>query len=382
MDAKKYNNIKLLIGILKAVTGFILLFLFVWLGYSIKLQIYLSGLSDNQYLQFLGFVLVTGFAASIIFAPLNFYTGFYLEHKYNLSNQTFGKWILENFKGLLVSIVIGVPVLLIFYFVINQYGTLWWLPFAIVLFFLSVVLSQIFPIIIMPIFHKITPIDNPELKEKIQSLAKDAGLKVENVYKFDMSKNTKKANAAFTGLGKTKRIILGDTLLDNFSTDEIASVIAHELGHYKKKHIIKNIFIGTVTSFLTLYLIALLYNISLRWFGFNSIAEIAALPLLALWSMLIGVITTPLGNIVSRKFEYEADEYAVKETGSPEIFVNTLEKLTDQNLGDKEPNAFVEWFFYSHPSVKNRIEAIRKISAKFYNVNSDIISSQNKGKVL
>jgi len=263
---------------------------------------------------------------------------------------------------LLVSLVIGIPILLIFYFSLNYFGNIWWLPFATIMFFISVVLSQIFPILIFPIFYKITPIENEELKERITKLARDANLKVENVYKFNMSKNTKKANAAFTGLGKTKRIILGDTLLESYSTQEIETVIAHELGHYKKKHIIKNIFIGTASSFLTLFLIALLYQNSLSWFGFKEITQVAALPLLALWSMLIGLIQAPLGNVLSRKFEYEADEYAIFETKNPSAFKKTLEKLTEQNLGDKEPHPFVEWFFYSHPSIKNRINAIDKFA--------------------
>jgi STE24 endopeptidase len=232
------------------------------------------------------------------------------------------------------------------------------------MFFISVVLSQIFPVIIFPIFYKITPIEDDGLKESITNLAKNAKLKVENVYKFNMSKNTKKANAAFTGLGKTKRIILGDTLIDNYSTEEIETVIAHELGHYKKKHIVKNIFIGTTSSFLTLFVIAILYENSIIWFGFDSITQVSALPLLALWSMLIGIIQTPLGNILSRKFEYEADEYAIKETKNPTAFIKTLEKLTDQNLGDKEPHPFVEWFFYSHPSIKNRLKAIENFAIR------------------
>jgi STE24 endopeptidase len=269
---------------------------------------------------------------------------------------------LEGIKGLLVSLVIGVPILLTFYFFLVYFGTIWWLPFATLMFFISVVLAQIFPTLIFPIFYKITPIENENLKERIKKLADKARLKVENVYKFNMSKNTKKANAAFTGLGKTKRIILGDTLLDNYSEDEIETVIAHELGHYKKKHIIKNIIIGTASSFLTLYIIAALYQSSLSWFGYESITQISALPLLALWSMLIGIVQSPLGNILSRKFEYEADEYAINETKNPLAFIRTLEKLTDQNLGDKEPHPFVEWFFYSHPSIKNRIGAIERFA--------------------
>jgi STE24 endopeptidase len=372
MDAKRYNNIKLAVGIGEGITSFILILLFVWLGYSLKLENYISKFIENSYLLFIAFIIVVGFVGSVLSFPISYYTGFYLEHKYNLSNQTFFKWIWEGLKGLLVSLVIGIPILLIFYFSLIYYGSIWWLPFAIIMFLVSVVLSQIFPILIFPIFYKITPIEDEILKERITKLARNANLKVENVYKFDMSKNTKKANAAFTGLGKTKRIILGDTLLENYNVEEIETVIAHELGHYKKKHIIKNIFVGTASSFLTLFIIALLYQNSLNWFGFSEVTQVAALPLLALWSMLIGLIQAPLGNILSRKFEYEADEYAIFETKNPFTFKKTLEKLTEQNLGDKEPHPFVEWFFYSHPSIKNRISAIDKFSEEHnLNLNSE-----------
>ena len=371
MDAKRYNNIKLGIGIGKAVISFLLILLFVLLGYSIKLESYASLYVDDKYLVFLLFTFLIGLGSSILFAPINYYSGFYLEHKYNLSNQSLLKWMWENLKGSLVSLIIGVPIMLLFYFTMNQFGSLWWLPFAIIMFFVSVVLAQIFPVVILPLFHKITPFDNEELKNKIDNLAGDAGIKVENIYKFDMSKNTKKANAALTGLGKTKRIILGDTLIDNYSNEEIETVIAHELGHYKRKHIIKNMLIGTASSFLTLFSISYLYESSLQVFGFNSITQIAALPLLALWSMLVGVLQSPIGNILSRKHEYEADEYAVKETGLPDQFVNTLEKMTDQNLGDREPHPFVEWFFYSHPSIKNRVNAIKSF-AKANNIVSPV----------
>lgn len=366
MDAKKYNNIKLAVGIGEGIASFILILLFMWFGYSLILEDYLSQFTTNSYVLFILFIAVVGLAGSVLSFPVSYYSGFYLEHKYNLSNQTFAKWIWENFKGLMVSLVIGIPILFTFYFFLNFFGALWWLPFAIIMFFISVILSQIFPVLIFPIFYKITPIDSAtggeDLKNRINKLSGNAGIKVENVYKFNMSKNTKKANAAFTGLGKTKRIILGDTLLDNFNYDEIETVIAHELGHFKKKHIVKIILIGTASSFLTLFVIASLYENSLDWFSFTSISQVSAIPLLVLWSMLIGIIQTPLGNILSRKFEYEADEYAIRATKKPSVFVETLSKLNEQNLGDKEPHPFVEWFFYSHPSIKNRIAAIEKIN--------------------
>lgn len=336
---------------------------FVYFHFSLMLENYLRNYFSNNYVLFIVFILITGLAGILLFFPLNYYKEFYLEHKYGLSNQTFGKYLFENFKGLTVSLVIGIPILLIFFYVLNRFGDLWWLPFAIILFIISVVFARLMPVIILPLFYKISPIDNDDLRIRITRLAEDAGIKVENVFKFNMSKNTKKANAAFTGLGKSKRILLGDTLLDNYSNDEIETVVAHELGHYKKKHIIKNLLIGTVTSFGTLFLIAYLYDLSLGWFGFSSILEIAALPILSVWAMLIGLIETPLTNILSRKYEYEADEYAVSATGKPTAFISTLNKLTDQNLGDKNPHPFVEWFFYSHPSIENRVNAIRNYAA-------------------
>ncbi|MFO7527114.1 MAG: M48 family metallopeptidase [Ignavibacteriaceae bacterium] len=362
MDSKKYNNTKLALSIFDTVAGFIMIFLFIILGYSLKLEVYLRSYISSDYLLFLLYFIVIGAAGSIIFFPVKFYSGYILEHKYKLSNQNLSKYFLEKAKGLLVSAVIGLPILLLFFWVLREFGTNWWLPFAILMFLISVVLSQIFPVFILPIFYKIKPIENESLKSRISELAKNAGLKVENVYSFDMSKNTKKANAAFTGLGKTKRIILGDTLLEGYTENEIETVIAHEVGHYKRKHITKNIIFGTISSFATLFVIAQLYELSLEWFGFESVTQIAALPLLMIWSVIIGLITTPLGNILSRKFEYEADRYAVNVTGKPGSFINTLEKLTEQNLGDKEPNKFVEWFFYSHPSISNRISAIQKFS--------------------
>ncbi len=359
MDSKKYNNTKLAIGISKAIVSFILLYLFIALEFSLSLQNYIQTFIENPYLIFIIFVFVIGIFSSILFMPINIYTGFYLEHKYNLSNQTFFKYFLENVKSMLVGLVIGIPILLLFFYVINQFGDLWWLVFASAMFLVSVVLSQLFPILILPIFYKVLPLNDEELKTRISNLAKGAEIKVENVFSFDMSKNTKKANAAFTGLGKTKRIILGDTLLNDYNKDEIETVIAHELGHYKHKHIIKNLIFGTVASFLTFFIISLLYKNSLNWFDFESITQVAALPLLSLWAMIIGLIQSPIGNIISRKYEYEADRYAIESTLKPESFIKTLNKLTDQNLGDREPHPFVEWFFYSHPSIKNRISAIK-----------------------
>lgn len=361
MDYKKYNNIKLAVGISETILSFILIFMFLLSGLSLQLENYLFGYSENSYFVFVFFIALTGMAFSVIFFPFNYYSGFYLEHKFNLSNQSFIKWVIEGLKSLLVTIVIGIPVLLVFYHVINTFGANWWLPFAVFIFLLSVVLAKIVPVFILPLFYKVTPLENEEIKNRILQLAKGTKLKVENVFRFDMSKNTKKANAAFTGLGKTKKVLLGDTLLDNYSADEIETVLAHEFGHYVKKHIIKNIIIGTILSFATLYIVSVVYEKTLPLFGFSEINQISALPLLGLWSMIISIVLTPFSNLISRKYEYEADRYAVEVTGKGEVFIGTLEKLTEQNLGDKEPHPFVEWFFYSHPSIKKRVANITSL---------------------
>ncbi len=359
-EAKKYNSIKLVLGVTEELITLILLLLILALGYSNQIFSWAASISGNDYIRMILFVVFLGLIIGFITFPISFYADYILEHKYNLSNQTLGKWILEELKGLGVGAVIGLPVLIFFYFTLKEYPDLWWLIFALFMFIFSVVLAQVFPVIIMPLFYKVVPYDNEELKKRIIELGKGAGLNVENVYTFDMSKNTKKANAAFTGLGKTKRIILGDTLVQNFSNDEIETVIAHELGHYKKKHIIKNLAVSTLSSFLIFYLINLLYKLSLPWFGFSNIADIPALPLIAVWGIIIGLFTTPLTNALSRKFEFEADEYSVKVTGKPDVFIDTLYKLNEQNLGDDSPGKFVEAYFYSHPSIKRRAEHIRK----------------------
>lgn len=359
-EAKKYNNIKLAVGIIRSITSFILLFLFVWLGLSEKLEQYIRIYYNDNYIVLLLYVISLGIISSIIFFPVSYYIEYHLEHKFNLSNQTFWKWIWENTKSTMLGSIIGIPILLVFYLMLNTFGNNWWIPFAIVMFLISVLLAKILPVLILPIFYKATPIEDDNLKERIVGLSKNAGLTVSNVFKFNMSKNTKKANAAFTGLGKTKRILLGDTLLSNYSNDEIETVIAHELGHYKNKHIIKNVFISTIFSFLTFYLISKMYLLSLPIFGFDSITKIAALPLLALWGVLIGLLFTPISNAISRKFEFEADDYAIRATNKRGAFINTLNKLTDQNLGDREPHPLVEWFFYSHPSIKKRIRALQR----------------------
>jgi STE24 endopeptidase len=361
--AKKYSKIKLTVGITEGIVSFIILFLFIALGYSKKLELLVYGYTSNPYIALLYFGLIIGIVSSVISFPIDYFFGFRLEHKFGLSNLTFGGWILEKLKAALVGGVIAAPIAFLFYWLISSYEY-WWFYLGCIVFVYSVLLAKIAPVVIMPLFYKFKPIENEILKEKLLKLCDEAGFKVSGVYTFNMSKTTKKANAAFTGLGKSKRIILGDTLIENFTEDEIETVFAHELGHYKKGHIKKNILFSIFGTFIGLFIMAQIYGYLIPKFGFQNPWDIGALPLLALIAGVWSFLTSPLGAGLSRKFEYEADRFAIDMTKNYNAFKSTMEKLVDQNLSNDEPNKLVEFWSHSHPSVKKRLEA----ALNYYNL--------------
>lgn len=361
MDAKKYNNTKLIWGLFESFITLALLAFFIFLGINKTLEHIVLSYIKNEYLGFLAYFAIIGLFSSLLFSPLSYYLEFYLEHKYSLSNQTVSTWLKEKVKELFVGVAIGIPVLLAFFYCLRNFHDNWWLIFATIMFLLSVVLSQIFPIVIFPIFYKSEELENGDLKNIVSDLCNKNGITVSNVFKFDMSKNTKKANAMFTGLGKTKRIYLADNLTDKFTLEEIETVFAHEIGHFKRKHIVYNIVVGTISSYLTLFLINYFYSNSLAALSLNNVAQIAAIPLFFFYMSLLSIITSPFSSWLSRTFEYQADEYAVLITNKYDSFVSALNKLAEQNLADMEPHWFVEWYFYSHPSIKNRIRYIEKL---------------------
>ena len=356
--AKQYAKIKLTLSLVGSLLFFILSLALVAGGATALLEGFVRSFLVNDYLALLGFAALLGLAEMLLTLPLQFYSGFYLEHKYNLSNQSLRAWLWERLKGLLVSIPITVPLLLALFFCLKSFGSWWWLPVGSVLFFVSVVLARLAPVLIFPLFYRFKPLPDGPLKSTVLRLCQSVGMSVEGVCVFDMSKNTKKANAAFTGIGKSKRIILGDTLVANFRDDEIETVFAHELGHYKLKHIRTMMVIGTVSSFLGLYLTARAYEISLPRFGFATPDRLAALPLLAMWLGVYSLVAGPLTNAISRAHERAADRYSIGLTGNAEAFANALRKLASINLADVSPHPVVEFLFHSHPSVEKRLRAL------------------------
>jgi STE24 endopeptidase len=314
----------------------------------------------NDYIAFLFFITIIGILYSILNFPFDFYGSYIIEHRFSLSNQTVAAWLIEKIKGAAVGIVIGVPVAVVFYVFLKLTGWFWWLWFSVFIFFISVFLARVAPVIIFPLFYKFKNLESDEIRRRITRLLDDQGIPIKGIYSFNLSKDTKKANAGFTGIGRSKRIILSDTLIGQFTPDEIAVVFAHEMGHYKKRHIVKSIALGAFSIFLSFYLCGELYRLTLGYLGFAHVYDIAAIPVLFFYLTLFSLVTMPLSNALSRKYEREADRYALEVTRDREAFISSMEKLADMNLADRDPNPVTEFMLYSHPSIKKRIAFARK----------------------
>jgi len=219
-------------------------------------------------------------------------------------------------------------------------------------------LAQIAPVVLFPIFYKFEPLEDEELKSRLVRLSESAGARVRGVYKWKLSEKSKKANAALTGLGNTRRIILADTLLDSYSPDEIEAVLAHELGHHVHRHIFKSILVQAGITLLGFWAAnwTLHYAIERRHM-FETLSDFANLPLLVLVSTILGFLLLPALNAYSRFNERQADRYAFRSITSIEPFISSMNKLADQNLAERTPSRFVEWFFHSHPAIARRIAA-------------------------
>ena len=353
--AREYTRKKILFSIAELIISMGILLALLLSGLSFTFGSLARSLTSNLYLALLIFVLLVGLMEVILLLPVNFYSGFVLEHKYSLSNQTLINWFLEQIKGLAVGGVIFVPLLLLFYCFLRSFEKLWWIPTAGVIFLVSVVLAKLGPVLILPIFYKFKPLNNEDLKQRLLGLCEEVKLRVQGVFAFNLSKDTKKANAGFTGLGRTRRIIISDTLLENFSPEEVTAIFAHELGHYRYGHLWKGIVIGFLCTFVGLFIIGELYSRSLAAFGFQSLSQIEALPLLALYLLLLGFVIMPLQNSISRYYEKQADCFSIEITKNKAAFISSMKKLAEINLADADPNPIIEFLFYSHPSIKKRI---------------------------
>lgn len=359
-EVKSYNKTKIVVSLINTLFVFVFLAILVFTGLSKDFAVFSNQVTDNAYLSLSIFALLILAIETVLTFPLSFYSGYHIEHKYNLSNQKFINWLWESIKSGLISIVIILPLLLFFLYILKSDHNFWWIWVGLALFFFSVLLARLAPVIIMPLFYKFKPIENESLKNRIAKLCSDAGVEIEGIFSFNLSKETKKANAGFTGIGKSKRIIISDTLLEKFSDEEIEVVFAHELGHYRHHHLWKGMLFNTIVTFTGLYLVSIALKGSVQYFNYSGIDDIAAFPLVMLLLSIYGFVLMPLTNLFSRTHEKEADYYAMETTNNFSAFKSTMTKLCELNLSDKEPNKYIEMFFYSHPSINNRINFIKE----------------------
>nr|BBH93644.1 peptidase M48 [Thermogemmatispora argillosa] len=361
-QARQYARIRRrlwLVGLAIAAAGLVILFLFrldLWLRDLLQ-PLAWQPLAGWYPLQVAGYFLILLLAYEVVSAPLTVYRGYLLPRRYGLSVQTLGAWFGDLCKGLLLSLILELAVLELIYLLLATQPLTWWLWVALVMLFFSVVLANLAPVLILPLFYRFTPLPDGELKTRLLALAERARTRVRGVFTMHMSSKTTAANAALMGLGNTRRIVIGDTLLNQYTPDEIEVVLAHELGHHVHGDIWKLIASQSLLTLLALYLI----NITLHWLttpqlGYHGLSDPATLPLIALVSAIVGLICMPLGNAFSRYLEYQADEYALLTTGKSEAFRSMMTRLANQNLAEAEPSPLVEILFHDHPSIKKRLE--------------------------
>ncbi|OHB86770.1 MAG: hypothetical protein A3D13_10760 [Planctomycetes bacterium RIFCSPHIGHO2_02_FULL_40_12] len=360
--SKKYSLQKHILAINGIIVALIYLVFMCLFGSNI-LKHLISLITVNQYLLIALYILVFVIIIDIITIPLSFYGGFVLEHIFKLSNQKFLGWVKDEIKKFLISLALLVLLVEIMYIFLRNFPNTWWIFVTIIWIFFSIIMAKLAPVLVFPLFYKSVPIENEEIKEGLESLAEGTGINIQGVYKINLSKNTKKANAALAGMGSTRRVLLGDTLLDSYSLAEIKSVFAHELGHHVYRHIWKMLVIGTITGGLGFALCHYVLSKLIVVFGYQSIHDIAAFPVICMVLGVLGFILMPIQNAISRRFERACDRYAIEKTNDPEAFISTMDKLAEQNLADRTPNRLVELLFYSHPPISKRIEMARNISA-------------------
>ena len=300
----------------------------------------------------------------VVELPFAFYQGFLLEHRYELSNESIGQWLRDQLKGLALAVVFGVAGASVVYWAIRTSPDWWWAIAAALFTLIMVGLVQLAPVLLLPLFYTFKPLDRPALVDRLLRLSERARTRIAGVYEWVLSAHTKKANAALAGLGRTRRILLSDTLLTDYSDDEIEVVLAHELSHHVHHDIWRGVALQTLLLFVGFFFAGLALAGLAGALDLRGIDDPAGLPLLLLVGGVSGFVFTPLANAMSRAHERRADQYALDTTQQPEAFISAMRRLSQQNLAEENPSRLVQWLFYSHPPIRDRIDVARRWRAQ------------------
>src|SRR5579863_1755407 len=356
-EARRYNRIQRWLGVADFVIGSAFLILLLITGWTDWLRDFALRRAFQNYTLA---VFVYLFLLLLISKALGFgfdYYAFRLERRFQLSTQKLRSWLWDEAKGFLVGLVLAGIVVELLYFMIRESPQHWWLITWALFMGLFIALAQLAPVVLFPIFYKFEPLDNEDLRRRLVLLSEHAGTRVRGVYRWKISEKSTKANAALTGLGNTRRIILADTLLDNYTPEEIEAVLAHELGHHVHKHILKSILVQAAITLFGFWAANWTLHYAVDHHMFEELSDFANLPLLALVSVVLSFLLMPALNAYSRFNERQADRYAFETTASVGPFISSMNKLAEQNLAERTPSKWVEWFFHSHPSISRRLAA-------------------------
>lgn len=357
--SRRYTSEKSKLDLVSEIVSFGFTVFLILYGFRI-IEFFSENISNNYIISGLIFFGSFGLLSYIISLPFSLYSSFNIEERYGFNKKTPKLYFFDTIKSLLLTIVFGGLLLSgILYLIYNIQN--WWIYFLIGIVGLQFIIQIIYPKFIMPIFNKFSPIEDEDLLNKIKDLSEKSGYNINKVYVMDASKRSKHSNAFFTGLGKTKRIVLYDTLLEEMTNDEIVSVFAHEIGHFKMKHFLKNFFISLLfmTGFVLLVFYFMDSDILYNSFDISQKYTILVYSVILISSLFS--LMNFLLSYLSRKFEFEADKYAVK-LSSSDIFIQALKKLGKQNLSVLKPHPIYKKFYYSHPTISEREEEINKIA--------------------
>jgi STE24 endopeptidase len=304
------------------------------------------------------------FSFQIMELPFDIYDTFIIENKYGFNKTTAKTYVLDLIKSIILALIIGGIIYSCILWFFGKFETWAWFFCWIALIVFQLFLNFIAPVVIMPLFNKFIPLEEGELKNAVENYARSQNFKMKGLFKMDGSKRSTKSNAYFTGFGKFRRIVLFDTLIEKHTVDELVSILAHEMGHFKMKHIYKNMFIGIITTGFLFFLLSLFINNPglFEAFKMKNTSIYASLLFFGFLYAPVMEIISLFGNCMSRKHEYEADAYAVRTVNHTEAMISALKKLSAENLSNLTPHPLMVFLKYTHPPVLKRIENIRKIS--------------------
>ncbi|MDQ3930997.1 MAG: M48 family metallopeptidase, partial [Chloroflexota bacterium] len=316
--AKEYAGIKRRLFFVELGIAILLVLALLFLGWSAGIRDWAESISNDSWLVVALYTVALGAGYTLISLPLGFYSGYVLPHRYGLSTQSLGGWVSDTVKELAISAVLGLGAMEVLYWLLRTLPDWWWLVTAALAWLFMVAMAQLAPVLLMPLFYKFRPLEDPELVSRLTRLAESAGAKVRGVYVMNMSSRTTAANAMLTGLGSTRRIILGDTLLSNYTYDEIETVLAHELAHHVHNDLPRGLAAEATILLLSMGAAAVVLNWGVPAFGFRDIADVAGLPLFIVAMTVVGMVAMPLGNFLTRQMERAADRYALQTTRKPQ----------------------------------------------------------------